>query len=198
MSNWRSRLLALARRINEPITGVTDVTSVTCPSDTGRIKPPNPCNYASYRYYASDKSVARDGHDPGVTRPAAELVMQIHVEERAAMAQHCGGIPAQYAGVFGQLQVAPPAGCDSGRWRQAIDDAGRFLDGWGREAERLGWSAAEIIGPPQSSLAWALSGQHVVSLTASAATCSDGRVFDRASDVTRVINCSAGRGHGGR
>jgi len=198
MSDWRSHLLALAHGINAPITGVTDVTGVIRLSDTGQITPPNPCHYVSYGYYASDQPMDREGHSPGVTTLAAEPAVEIDAEERAAMVQYCGGIPAQFAGAFGQLQVAPPAGCKSSRWLQAIDDAGYFLDRWGRDAKRLGWSAAEIIGPVHTSLAWALCGQHVVSLTVSAAMLSDGRVFHRACNASQAISRSERRGHGRR
>jgi hypothetical protein len=32
------------------------------------------------------------------------------------------------------------------RWHQFINDAGAFLDGWGQQAERLGWKTEELFG----------------------------------------------------
>jgi hypothetical protein len=34
-------------------------------------------------------------------------------------------------------------------WRQAIDDAGRFLDQWGSLAIELGWAAGELFDVPR-------------------------------------------------
>jgi hypothetical protein len=49
-----------------------------------------------------------------------------------------GGVPALYAEAFARMQVAEP-------YSPAVDDAGRFLDAWGSEAERLGWSAEALF-----------------------------------------------------
>ena len=68
------------------------------------------------------------------------------------------------------------------RWYEAINDIGIFLDCWGRTAERLGWTARDIIGPQFTprALAWALKGARVVSLTRTTACLSDSRIFIRA------------------
>jgi hypothetical protein len=55
-------------------------------------------------------------------------------------------VPAIYAGPFAALQLACPGRVPEQRWRQAINDAGRFLDQWGREAERFGWQIEELFG----------------------------------------------------
>ncbi len=90
-----------------------------------------------------------------------------------------GGVPATFARAFALLQLAPPAGVSLDRWERAIDDAGVFLDAWGHEAERLGWTAPDVVGPGPHTLAWVLDGARVSHLTATTATLSDGRTFSR-------------------
>jgi hypothetical protein len=69
-----------------------------------------------------------------------------------------------------------------------VNDAGIFLDQWGREAERLGWAAEELFGlHPDAPIArydrmgllWMLKGQRVLALTARGARLSDGLRFYR-------------------
>jgi hypothetical protein len=79
---------------------------------------------------------------PDATRDVAD-----HTNERTAIAEHDGGVPALYAGAFATLQVACPVNVPRECWRQAIEDAGLFLGQWGREAERLGWQIEETIWP---------------------------------------------------
>jgi hypothetical protein len=84
-----------------------------------------------------------------------------------------GGIPAIYAEAFARMQVECPDRIDERRWWRAIDDAGRFLDLWGRDAEALAWSAADLFAfnsPGASGLVWHLDGSPVVALTATAAS----------------------------
>ena len=59
-----------------------------------------------------------------------------------------------------------------------VNDAGLFLDAWGSEAERLGWTAADLFGlhptaglnrHDKAGLCWLLKSQRVVGLTATEA-----------------------------
>jgi hypothetical protein len=100
------------------------------------------------------------------------------VLEREALALE-GGVPATFARAFAVLQLARPAGVSRDRWEQAINDAGLFLDAWGHEAERLGWSAPDVVGPGYRALASVLDGARVSNLTATTAIFSDGRTFSR-------------------
>lgn len=104
----------------------------------------------------------------------------VDLDEREAMAL-AGEVPLAFARVFAAMQVARPASVDEPRWRQAINDAGVFVDTWGGVAERLGWTARDIFGPhfTPSALAWALQGAQVIALTATEAHLSDGRTFAR-------------------
>jgi hypothetical protein len=68
------------------------------------------------------------------------------------------------------------------RWRQAVEDGGRFLATWGDRAQALGWTARDLFGlhqPPtnpapmyrrlsrydETGLVWLLEGREVVALT---------------------------------
>lgn len=39
-----------------------------------------------------------------------------------------------------------PALCPADRWREVVADAGRFLDRWGAQAHRHGWTALDMFG----------------------------------------------------
>lgn len=68
-------------------------------------------------------------------------------EERAALVEYGAGVPREWAEGFARLDLAkPPKGFDDRRWRTLIDDGGRFLDRWGREAAQLGWTEKDVFG----------------------------------------------------
>ena len=99
-----------------------------------------------------------------------------------------GGVPAIYASAFARLQAQPPVEVPRDRWHQFINDAGRFLDRWGRQAEAFGWQPEELIGlDPHAPMArydrmgliWMLKGEYVVALTATEAKLSGGLTFYR-------------------
>ncbi len=89
-----------------------------------------------------------------------------------------GGVPALYAPPFAVMQVTLHSQIQQDvRFERAVDDAGRFLDACGHEADRLGWSPAALFDA--SGLVWALNGRSVVALSSTAATRSDGQVYIR-------------------
>ena len=100
-------------------------------------------------------------------------------EERAAIINFDGGAPVEWAEALARLdRNKPPGGMTQRRWRQVLEDAGRFLDEWGNRAHELGWNAADLFGVhPQAldarvdlqGLAWLLEGRSVVALTAATA-----------------------------
>jgi hypothetical protein len=52
-------------------------------------------------------------------------------------------------------------------WRQAIDDAGRFLAQWGKLAESFNWEPGDLLDCPRDGamgLAWWLKGRTVTAL----------------------------------
>ncbi len=57
------------------------------------------------------------------------------------------GVPREWIEGFARLDPAsPPKGFDKKRWRILINDGDRFLDQWGDEAARLGWTALDVFG----------------------------------------------------
>jgi hypothetical protein len=68
-------------------------------------------------------------------------------EERAAIIEYDAGVLRSWAESFARLNIADqPPGFRHEAWSQLIDDGGRFLDCWGMEAARLGWSALDVFG----------------------------------------------------
>jgi hypothetical protein len=68
-------------------------------------------------------------------------------DERAAIVEDGAGVPRAWAEAFARLDLlARRQGESDHRWRQLMNDAGRFLDRWGVEAAKLGWSAIDVFG----------------------------------------------------
>jgi hypothetical protein len=66
--------------------------------------------------------------------------------ERTAIIEEGAGVPREWAEGFAQLSIMPPPeGVPVHRWRQLIDNAGRFLDHWGAQAATLGWDVASVF-----------------------------------------------------
>jgi hypothetical protein len=53
-----------------------------------------------------------------------------------------GGVPEPYRA---RLQVQKPVHVTVEQWRQAIDDADRFLDQWGKLAASFGWTPGDLF-----------------------------------------------------
>ena len=115
---------------------------------------------------------------------------EIDEAEREAIAIELGGVPIIYASEFARLQAHAPAEVPRDRWHQFINDAGLFLDRWGRQAEALGWRADELFGLDPDAptarydrmgLIWMLHGETVIDITATTARLSSGLTFYRKS-----------------
>lgn len=110
-------------------------------------------------------------------------------EERAALVQYDGEVPAMYADTFARIQHACPNAVPEVRWRQFIHDGGLFLDQWGRMATESGWTAPDLFGLHETKplvrhdatgLLWLLKGEQVVALDSIAARLSGGLTYRRA------------------
>jgi hypothetical protein len=185
MSDAVARVLDLFRqsaRLN--VTGVAHVTKSNATPKTSMVTPVTPVTYQCRRSTA--------GY---VTERVEAALDADEVNERTAIAIHEGGVPEVYAEAFAHLQTAQPIGIDHSRWLQAVDDAGRFLDQWGTEAERLQWTADDLFMKPvmmraaigNCGLCWVIGGRDVVLIKASSVTLSDGLVFGKPT-----TNVSAG------
>jgi hypothetical protein len=119
---------------------------------------------------------------------SALFEFEIDRGEREAIAVELGGVPTVYAFAFALLQAQPPAEVPRDRWHQFINDAGLFLDHWGRDAERLDWGPEELLGlDPVAPMArydrmgllWMLRGETVIQISETAARLSGGLIFYR-------------------
>lgn len=189
MSEAVARVLELFRQESRRgVTGVTHVTErqVTPKNSMVTLVTPVTCQNISPSggHVTKQAGVDFDAHD---------------VDERAAVAIYDGGIPEVYAEAFARLQIAQPIGVHYHQWLRAIDDAGRFLDQWGSEAERLQWSADNLFKTREApsaiptlsdnytaGLCWLLQGTDVYALDSATATLGDGRIFSRAKFGSRM------------
>ena len=99
-------------------------------------------------------------------------------EERAAIVEYDGEVPQEWAAGLAHLCVMPcPEGVDVIRWRQVVDNAGRFADEWAVKASTLGWDTADIFGvdrhKPEAAihtagLIWLLGDKRIVAISADA------------------------------
>jgi hypothetical protein len=98
------------------------------------------------------------------------------VEERAALA--ADRVPARYLEGWAGLNHQKPAQVSDAAWRIALDDGGRFLDQWGREAAQFGWTPAELF-EARAGLIWRLHGESVEAMYADRVQLECGRVILR-------------------
>jgi hypothetical protein len=87
---------------------------------------------------------------------------EVEIEGRKAMAM--GGVPEPY--LWQRIQCQRPQSVTEDEWRQAINDAGLFLDRWGSDSSPGG-------------LVWFLQGEAVRALGPEHAVTESGRTFDR-------------------
>jgi hypothetical protein len=103
------------------------------------------------------------------------------IEERTALAAN--SVPPCYLEGWAGLQCRRPSYAPEEAWRQAIEDAGRFLDAWGADAETMQWTAGELFDVPRDGraggLAWQLKGELVDALGEDRARLADGRTIPR-------------------
>jgi hypothetical protein len=70
------------------------------------------------------------------------------IAEREAIIWSGGaGVPLRYALTFARLCHVRPEGLSEARWRELINDAGRWLDVFGKRADGLGIKAETIFLP---------------------------------------------------
>ena len=115
---------------------------------------------------AAGMTIAVDGEDlvlAAEAPPSADMLhaLTCHKPEIVRLLRHkgagpsgirrqspatCGG-PAEWVSGFAALAAAePPDGFTQQQWRQLLEDAESFLDGWASEAIRQGWSVLDAFG----------------------------------------------------
>lgn len=98
------------------------------------------------------------------------------IEERAGLA--ADGVPAVYLDAWARLNHQQPFDVSEAEWRQALDDGGRFLDGWGHDAAALGWRPGDLFDVT-AGLVWRLDGERVGALGPGHVRLSDGRTIEK-------------------
>jgi hypothetical protein len=89
----------------------------------------------------------------------------VEIEERKGMASD--SVPERYLDAWARFQLQCPGGVTEQTWRQAIDDAGRFLAQWGKLADSFGWSPGDLFDVPRDGamgLVWWLKDRAVTAL----------------------------------
>jgi hypothetical protein len=103
------------------------------------------------------------------------------IEERAALAAL--SVQPCYLEGWARLQCQRPSYAIEEAWRQAIEDAGRFLDAWGADSETMQWTASELFDVPNEGrpggLIWQIKGERVDALGEHCARLADGRTILR-------------------
>jgi hypothetical protein len=94
----------------------------------------------------------------------------VAIEERAGLA--ADRVPRVYLDAWSRLNCQKPERVSEYQWRHALNDGGRFLDEWGREAAELGWRPGELFDPGDG-LVWQLADEHVRAIGADRAWLSD-------------------------
>lgn len=102
-------------------------------------------------------------------------------EERAAIVEYEGGAPKEWVEGFARLDIGKPIrGFSPDRWRQLLDDGGRFLDHWARRAAELGWTAEDVFGLNPAAPAARQASKGLVPLI------GDGKVIDIKADRATI------------
>lgn len=139
-------------------------------------------HYPQYPRYSGDGGNIADNADiahgslpANPPPPPAHAPAPEDFEERAAIVEFEGRIPREWAEGFARLVCMPcPGGVPERRWRQFIDDAGRFLDRWTPQVAALGWTTVEVFGAHAGAphcrydcmgLVWLLAGADVLAVT---------------------------------
>jgi len=94
------------------------------------------------------------------------------IDERAGIAG--ASVPTLYLDAWERLNCQKPTRVSDAEWRLALDDGGRFLDGWGVYATALGWTPGDLFDVV-GGLVWRLAGERVEALGPDHVRLGDGR-----------------------
>jgi hypothetical protein len=120
--------------------------------------------------------------DEGLSRAEAEAIARREMVAGAYDDMQAARDPVSYASALARLRAGCPAYIDAADWQRAIEDAHRFVTQWGKQAEALGWTTADLFGLhtspekpapnyrrlsryDQTGLIWLLRGRRVVEIT---------------------------------
>ncbi|MGA8755663.1 MAG: hypothetical protein WB611_04925 [Stellaceae bacterium] len=160
----RSPLADSAKSVNRARTSVP-IAGVDAVSAESANRTDDACPIAKQRDANSAESAIRAGLD--------DSSWHDDHEERAAIWEHYGEIPRDWAEGFARLDPDhPPGDVPLRRWQTFVDDFSRFLDdGWAEKAVALGWGPLDLFGADrdkpfaridQSGLIWLLHGDRLI------------------------------------
>jgi hypothetical protein len=140
---------------------------------TAKVPQERKATFATFATFAESAPQKRNADPP------TDIWTDTH-EERAAIIEHDGGAPREWAEALARLDPAsPPGDIPAKRWLRFINDCGHFLDGgWARRAAELGWTPVDLFGCDRSKpfarvgrcgLLWLLDGRRVRAITAETA-----------------------------
>ena len=98
------------------------------------------------------------------------------IEERAGLA--ADSVPPVYLDAWARLNCRRLGGVTEGDWLRALDDGGRFLDGFGEKAAEIGWSPSELFDVGRG-LVWNMRGERVLAIGTQGVRLRNGLVLHR-------------------
>ncbi len=164
-----ARLRSIARR---EYTAVSDGYGVT---NTSAVTPKNPeVTPVTPVTPENDKRGNRTAEVCAANLLASEKEDADAVEERAGLA--ADRVPFVYLDAWARMNCQKPASVSETEWRRALDDSGQFLDAWGNEAAKMGWTPGELFNVT-AGLVWRLAGERVEAIANERARLSEGRAI---------------------
>jgi hypothetical protein len=120
--------------------------------------------------------------DEGLSRAEAEAIARREMMSGVYDDMQAARDPLSYGSALATLRAECPAYVDAADWQQAIEEGHRFVTQWGKLAEALGWTTADLFGLhtspekpalnyrrlsryDQTGLIWLLRGRRVVEIT---------------------------------
>lgn len=138
----------------------------------------NPLEFREFRAFrVQNVGLGKSVFSPGTrNRNAPPNDADADICEREGLA--LDSVPDVYLRAWATLQNYRPFGVSPDTWARVVDDAGRFLDQWGDDAEECGWSADDLFKHPRG-LVWKIGGAIVEALSVDHARLADGRLLRR-------------------
>jgi hypothetical protein len=151
------------------------------PAKTPKVDPIEPPQARTLGGLGALGGVAGETGNPPPSADTAPAIWGEAEAERAAIIEHDGGIPRDWAAGFARLdRDRPPGDVPPRRWQRFVDDVGLFLDGpFGAVAAAFGWGALDLFGCgcdrpfariDQAGLLWLLAGNKLFAMTENTAT----------------------------
>src|SRR5262249_16959211 len=84
--------------------------------------------------------------DEGLSRAEAEAIARREMMAGVYDDTQAARDPGSYASALSVLRAEWPGYIDAAAWQQASEDGARFVTQWGKLAEALGWTPADLFG----------------------------------------------------